>query len=223
MTNLIFDYDGTLHESIKIYAPAFRKAQKYLVSEGLTEEKDWAEDEISKWLGYNSDDMWNMFMPLLPRDIKDECSGMIGNEMIRLTQAGAARLYPNADIVLDCLKDKGYNLILLSNCKRRYMEAHVKHFNLDRYFAAFYCSEDFMFIPKHEIFNEVRLNHFGEYVVIGDRFHDMEIAQKHKLKSIGCSYGYGEKREISKASTIITKIEEIIPALANLQVVSNER
>ena len=32
--NIIFDYDGTLHNSIKIYGPAFRKAYEYLIKEG---------------------------------------------------------------------------------------------------------------------------------------------------------------------------------------------
>ena len=31
MKGVIFDYDGTLHESIRIYAPAFHRAYEYLV------------------------------------------------------------------------------------------------------------------------------------------------------------------------------------------------
>ena len=31
--NIVFDYDGTLHNSIKIYAPAFREAYNYLIDQ----------------------------------------------------------------------------------------------------------------------------------------------------------------------------------------------
>lgn len=45
MANLIFDYDGTLHESIHIYAPAFRKAQKYLLDKKLIEPITYTDDK----------------------------------------------------------------------------------------------------------------------------------------------------------------------------------
>ena len=32
MTNLIFDYDGTIHNSMLTYAPAFRDTMKWLVN-----------------------------------------------------------------------------------------------------------------------------------------------------------------------------------------------
>jgi len=34
---IFLDYDGTLHDSLKIYARAFKKAYAYLVKEGLAE------------------------------------------------------------------------------------------------------------------------------------------------------------------------------------------
>ena len=39
MKYIIFDYDGTLHNSIKIYKPAFLKAYDYLISNGYAKEK----------------------------------------------------------------------------------------------------------------------------------------------------------------------------------------
>ena len=71
MHSLIFDYDGTLHDSIKIYAPAFRQAYAYLVSLKLAEERTWTDGEISPWLGFSSRDMWNSFLPELPQFYKD--------------------------------------------------------------------------------------------------------------------------------------------------------
>ncbi|MCD8506009.1 MAG: hypothetical protein LRY37_02510 [Alkalibacterium thalassium] len=36
---IIFDYDGTLHDSSKIYIPAFKRAYDYLVKNNKAEEK----------------------------------------------------------------------------------------------------------------------------------------------------------------------------------------
>lgn len=80
MATLVCDYDGTFHESIKIYAPAFRKAYAYLVEEKEALERAWTDAEISRWLGYNSKEMWKQFMPELNEEKKQQCSEMIGRE-----------------------------------------------------------------------------------------------------------------------------------------------
>lgn len=40
MKNLLFDYDGTLHDCIRIYDPAFWLAYRYLVASGYAPERD---------------------------------------------------------------------------------------------------------------------------------------------------------------------------------------
>ncbi len=211
MTNLLFDYDGTLHNSIKIYAPAFRKAYAYLVENGLATSQEFSDQEISYWLGFTANDMWKSFLPDLPEEEKKKCGAMIGKEMIRLINTGMAELYPQAENILMKLKDQGYNLVFLSNCKRAYMEAHIKQFRLKHYFSGFYCSEDFGFIPKHEIFKTIKDNYSGDYIVIGDRFQDMEIAKMHNLPSVGCLYGYGTPDELQHATYKINNLSDILP------------
>lgn len=216
MKILIFDYDGTLHDSIKIYAPAFRLAYEHLVSFGMAVQRNWSDNEISHWLGFSSKDMWNEFMPDLPQEWKDRCSQMIGDKMLCFIQEGKAELYPHSLEVLQQLKTNGYRLIFLSNCKRNYMEAHIKQFKLDEYFSDFYCTESYNFIPKYEIFTFIKQKHSGDYIVIGDRFQDMEIAKKYNLKSIGCKYGYGDLDELVNASIVINNIIELTKTISFL-------
>lgn len=216
MTNLLFDYDGTLHNSIKIYAPAFRTAYTYLVDQGFADPKEFTDQEISHWLGFTADDMWRCFLPNLPEEEKKKCSAIIGKEMICFINKGMAELYPQAENTLQKLKDIGYHLIFLSNCKHAYMEAHMKQFRLDRFFCAFYCSEDYDFIPKHEIFKTIKASYSGDCIVIGDRFHDMEIAEKHDLQSVGCLYGYGAPNELQHATYRINNLSDMLPLLQNI-------
>lgn len=216
MANLIFDYDGTLHQSMLTYAPAFRATCKMLADMGYMPEKEYTDEEISYWLGFNSTDMWNNFLPDVPAEIKEKARVFLGENMGQRIENGEGALYPNAEDVLVELKEQGHILIFLSNCRVKYMERHSKVFRLDRFFDYFYCCEEFDFIPKYQIFRLFSLQHKGRFIVIGDRFHDIETAEKNGLKSIGCGYGYGKKGELSAADIIVGDITEIPDAVKKI-------
>ncbi len=218
MANLIFDYDGTLHQSMLTYAPAFRATCKMLADKGYIAEREFTDEEISYWLGFNSTDMWNNFLPDVPADVKENARIFLGQDMGQRVENGEGALYPHAEEVLAELKSQGHTLIFLSNCRVKYMERHSRVFRLQRFFDYFYCCEEFDFIPKYQIFRLFSLQHKGEFIVIGDRFHDIETAEKNGLKSIGCGYGYGKKGELSAADIIVDDITEIPKAVKNLLV-----
>ena len=213
MTNLIFDYDGTLHNSMLTYAPAFRDTMKWLSDNGYIAEKEYSDNEISCWLGFNSTDMWNSFHPELDPEIREKARLMLGRDMAERIDNGEGALYDGAEETLSELKKRGYTLIFLSNCRFHYLERHRRVFGLDRFFDHYYCCEAFDFIPKYEIFPKIAPAHKGNFIVIGDRFHDIETAVRNGLPSIGCSYGFGSPEELSGADIIVDSITGI-PAAA---------
>lgn len=97
-----------------------------------------------------------------------------------------------------------------------YMEAHRKVHCLDRFYCDFYCTEDFDFKSKPEIFTSIAKKHIGDFIIIGDRYLDIETAWKHNLKSIGCTYGYCEPHELDKADITVSEISEIPKAVEKL-------
>lgn len=210
---IFFDYDGTLHESIRLYAPAFRKCFEYLVSIGVAEDREWSDEEISVWLGYNKNEMWQAFMPELPDEIKSHAGKIIGYEMGVLTDNGLASLYDGTIEVLSYLKKKGYRLVFLSNCSNQYMNSHRKLFKLDQYFDAYYTAEEFNYIPKHEILSKVIGNYPKECVMVGDRDKDIEAGIKNSITTIGCSYGYGDSSELEAADYMLDDINRLIELL----------
>ena len=210
MTNLVFDYDGTIHNCLKIYKPAFLKACQWLKAHGYPVKDSYSDSEIGYWLGFTSTDMWAMFQPELPADQRDCCRHIIGESMAEELKKGNAELFPGAEKALTELKNDGYKLIFLSNCRIRYQQRHTENFGLDRWFDAFYNAEEYGFIPKHEIFRQqVKKDWQGDFIVIGDRFHDIETAVLNGVKSIGCGYGYGSPDELEKADIIICSVTEI--------------
>lgn len=207
MINLVFDYDGTLHDSMNIYAPSFRACCALMREEG-DNVREYTDEEIKRWIGMDVKSMWNEFRPDFPQEKKDRYGGFIGENMVKLINEGKAELYDGVPELLGELEER-YRLIFLSSCKRSYMQAHIRAFGLDRFFSGFYCTEDYGFAPKYKIFEHIKEKYDGDFTVIGDRYSDMETAEKFGLKSIGCLYGYGSEDELKNADIKVKSIEEL--------------
>ena len=132
---VFFDYDGTLHDSMHLYGPAFRRAYAALVTDGWAAPRTFSDEEIASWLGYSPAAMWASFMPELPEAIWQRASAAIGEEMRRLLAAGAGRLYPGAKAMLESLREEGCTLVFLSNCSGAYRDEHLAAFGLGGLFA----------------------------------------------------------------------------------------
>lgn len=213
---LFLDYDGTLHDCLRIYAPAFRTVWRELEGDGLQPPRHISDERITGWLGLSVQEMWDDFMPQLSREQQAHYGSRIGEEMFRLVQAGQATFYPGAEDALDALRTAGYRLVFLSNCPRDYMEAHRKHFWLDRWFDRYLCSGDFLGKAKWEIYQAVRGSLPGRHAVIGDRRSDMEVAAVFHLPAIGCRYGYGTAEELADATLCISDISELPQAVSTI-------
>ncbi len=211
--SIVFDYDGTLHDCIAIYAPAFRVAHGLLVERGLSEPGEWTDAEISRFLGLNPHDMWTSYNPALTAEQREWLIEVVAREMQRLQEAGHARLYEGIEEELARLVEAGYNLVFLSNCKEAYKELHRAHFGLDRFFSAYYTAEGVNNIPKHEAFSQFSGLFAGEWVVVGDRFHDLDIARVHGLAAVGCAYGYGSAEELAAANFVIDAPGQLADAI----------
>lgn len=216
MVNLLFDYDGTLHDSLQIYAPAFQAAYDRLAERGCVSPRVWSLSEIRQWIGLSPKEMWDRFQPDLPEEEKQAASILIGQRMLELIRAGRARLYPGVPEALDALRGEGYRLLLLSNCPVSYLQAHTDCFGLDRLFHGLYCGEQFGYRPKYEIFPELHARWGDSFIVIGDRAQDMEIAARNGPPAVGCLYGYGSQEELSAADLLIQSPSELCSAIRQL-------
>lgn len=206
---LFFDYDGTIHVSEKIYIPAFRKAQEFLMGNGHLTKKDLSDKEVTGFLGLIREEMWEEYMPGLSKDVQNQAGSIIGQEMENLVRRGKAELYPGALDTLRYLKSKGYSLVFISNCGINYLKNAKGAFSLEDVFDDFFTAEGFNYIPKEEILEKVYRRFPKEYLMIGDRKKDMDAGVKNQIKTIGCTYGYGTKEELKEADLLIDDIQEL--------------
>jgi len=206
---IIFDYDGTLHDSTANYIAAFKMAYNYLIENKKAVPRDWKDEEITKWLGYSSKDMWENFMPNLDAEHQATASKIIGETFLKKVLAKEVTLYTGALETLGYLRDKGYQLIFLSNCSEKYMNAHQHAFQLNQYFEKMYCTETFDYNAKFEIFELVKKQYKENFLVVGNRIQDFEIGHYHNLVSIGCNYGFGSEEELQQSDLRINNIQEL--------------
>lgn len=218
---LIFDYDGTIHNTMVIYEPAFRQCHSWLIKEGLAPAQEIRTEQIAGWLGMNSKDMWNSFLPQLPQEIKDAASSRVGDAMVAQILQHRAAWYPNADKVLDQLKADGYHMIVLSNCKISYREANWKEFSMSRWFDAFYDCETYGFAPKTEIIKEVQKQFAKPFIVIGDRSSDLACARSCGSPFIGCRYGFGQDGELDGSDLFADSVELLPQQIHSLTINSH--
>lgn len=215
--NIIFDYDGTLHNTKLIYGAALREAYKYLEEKKLVQPKEISDDLAASFLGFSPDETWNILAPGLNSQIKSEIIQLTGENMDMQIKAGKSQLYSGVENVLSALKNQGHRMYILSNCTEYYMESHRKGFNLDRFITGYYPAERYGYIPKPEIFNEIKKDaeknisstKTDDFIVIGDRFHDIQVAKIHNLHSVGCLYGFGSAEELADSEYLIDSIKQL--------------
>lgn len=209
INTIVFDYDGTIHDTSAVYIEAFKKNYAQLVREGYAQKREFRDGEITKWLGCTASEMWNTFMPSLPDAMKKRCSERVRAYMAELISAGKSRLYDGVKETLGALKAEGRQLVVLSNCAVGYMENHRRVFGLDSLFDGYFCAETYSFRPKYEIFEYIKKEYGGEYCMVGDRHHDFDAGRKNCSLTIGCAYGFGNDEELKGADVVIGSIREL--------------
>ncbi|MBR2511707.1 MAG: HAD family hydrolase [Firmicutes bacterium] len=231
---LIFDYDGTINETMKIYMPGVRKAVGWLIEDcGIKVERP-ADEKIASWLGMNMDDMWADFLPGLDNELKMKAAHMVGKVMLEKTIAHEAAWYDGMEETLDGLKARGYDMAVLSNCGILYAQTQWEVFGMDRWFDAFFQCESFDNAPKEEIMKAIALDyekaaehtpvkssggpagHDRDFILIGDRDSDLYAAKGAAAPFIGCAYGYAAPGELDEADVSAGTPADILKAVAVL-------
>lgn len=196
---LIWDYDGTLHETMRVYKPAIAAVVQWLRDEHGVPVEMPSDARISSWLGMSTAAMWEDFAPQLPEPLKKEAGAYVGQRMKEETLAGHGGWYPGAARMLDGLKAAGYSMAVLSNCDAAYAALNWEVWGMERWFDTFYDCGSFGFISKADVLERIsgELRHDRGFVVIGDRASDLEMARRVGARFIWCAYGYGTREEMA--------------------------
>ncbi|WP_455663361.1 HAD-IA family hydrolase [Pradoshia sp.] len=125
-------------------------------------------------------------------------------------------VYPGVRQLLKLLIEKEYILVIATSKPSIYAERIVSHFGLESYFDRIIGSQlDGGRSNKTEIIQHTMslYPHImpTDFIMVGDRMHDIIGAQNAAIDSIAVLYGYGSEAELrhSKPSFLAKSIEEL--------------
>lgn len=221
MINLVFDYDGTIHDPVRIFAPAFKDTFGKYIAEHGGKPEEWTDRRIASWFGVSMDIMYADISPYVEKEKLGELMDAMSINVRARMFSDERTLYSGAEEMMSELKKCGFHMILFSKCDRQHIERQRRALPLDYYFDDIFCTGDFgdAGTDKALVFPKIELLFSGHYIIIGDRKQDMDIAQSCGFPSIGCAYGYGGEDELIGATAVAENISDI-PLLVN-EIISN--
>lgn len=114
------------------------------------------------------------------------------------------RIYPGADLLIKNLYKAGRKSALATTKPEVYARRILDHFGLTEFFTFIAGSRlDGSMTDKHllieHVIGNIGVSNRDEYVMCGDRQHDIIGARSSKIMSIGVLYGYSKPGELENA------------------------
>lgn len=126
------------------------------------------------------------------------------------------KLYSAIPLLLDCLRKQQYTLVVATSKPTVFSEQILNYFDIDKYFDLVVGSNlDGTRSSKTEIIQYIiqkyNENSLDDFVMIGDRKHDIIGANNAGIDSIGVTYGYGSLKELndSNPTHIVNRVDGI--------------
>lgn len=139
-------------------------------------------------------------------------------ERYKVKAAVESKLYDGVKEMLSELKKRGKKIAIASSKPQKFVEDIAKYHGIDIYFD-FVSAESFKssdHSSKKDLI-EACIEFFGDsdksnYIMIGDRFYDIDGAKQVGLESAGAIYGFGTEKELTEAGAthLLYKIEDIL-------------
>lgn len=207
---VIFDLDGTLFQTDKVWVEAIQEAQRELgleVSDAETITSHF--NEPPRKVIYN-----------LARSEDDE---LIGEFYAKILEIGEplilkkGRLYPGISEVLDELEAQGFEMYLCTNASKEYAEYILANFGIDSFFSRLASGEDYDG-DKQELVRGF-MQGCSTAVMVGDRSQDFLAARACNIPSIGVSYGFGGA-EVYQADYVADSASGILTFIKRIDIFS---
>ncbi len=214
---LVFDWDGTLVDSIERIVTSLQFASKQTLDVQLSESQ--ARDVIG--LG-----LTEAIARLHPELDKQQHS----TELNRIADAYRqhylhentvpAPLFNGVNQLLDELRNDGYTLAISTGKSRAGLEQSINEHRLAEYFTTTRCASENKSKPHPEMLHQIldELNFSAKQtLMIGDSEHDLKMASNANMQSIGVTHGVHDAATLSKHKplTCLTDITELSTFLSH--------
>ena len=196
---LVFDFDGTIADSKKLYISSiYHSARKY----GYHLSNAFIEKNLGPKLDAS---LFNMKIKRNAEKIAAEVNSFVTKK------AKTLKLCPYVIETLKKIRKKRIKTVLITNSTRPFIRAFMKKYPIRKYFNTILGAEDFLF--KEEAFRKLfRQYHVKpkEAVYIADKVKDAKIAKSlntHILIVLACSW---DKKKFKNEPYLVKDFRSII-------------
>ena len=177
---VIFDVDGTLHDTFAWWAPVIRAGvQRFAEQEGL-EIAPPTEREAEAVVGMKDAGVWAPFLPEGHKDRWLDLRAVVLPMEVEEVSRGVDYLFAGVRQLLPHLREQGVKVALASNCRSEYMAAMMEGQGLRELTDWQFCLDSARVETKTDMLREAQRAAAAERVVmVGDREPDHEAAVAH--------------------------------------------
>ena len=198
---LIFDWDGTLSDSLSRIAFCMQRAAEDCDLEPL------AEQQVHEIVGLGLREALQQLYPLLDDDaliasvIERYSHHFVNNDQV------PSPFYPYVMESLQAFRDQGYQLAVATGKSRRGLNRVLKEKGLEGFFHGSRCADETRSKPHplmiNELLAEFRLQP-NRAVMVGDTEYDMEMAQRAGVPRLAVSYGAHSRDRLQRYQPFAT-------------------
>ena len=214
---LVFDWDGTLVNSIERITTSLQFASKHAVDVSLSETQ--ARDVIG--LG-----LMEAISKLHPEFHVEQHAKELNTIADAYRQhylydnTVPAPLFDGVEQLLNELRNEGYTLAISTGKSRAGLEQSINEHKLADYFSTTRCAGENKSKPDPEMLHEIlrELNFSADQtVMIGDSEHDLKMACNANMQSIGVTHGVHDATTLNKHKplTCLADITELSTYLSH--------
>ncbi len=191
---LIFDFNGTICDDVALSLKIINKLLfKYKIRSELTlnEYKRIFTFPVSEYylkLGFKEVDLNN---------ISKEWYNLY------LKNFKSIKIYKGLREFIIKAKEKDYTIVILSACEIKLLNDSLDYLGIKDEFDLVLGINDIYANSKMKLAREFIKNNKGEYYLVGDTLHDLEIARMINAKCYLVTYGHNSKEVLSKKHDLI--------------------
>lgn len=199
---VIFDMDGTLWDASAQIVLSWNKTIDGFpqIWEEITLERLQAE------LGKPMDAIAVSLFPWLSYERAVELMEICAEDENRYLGTYGAVLYEGLEDTLKILC-REYDLYIVSNCQKGYIEAFLRYYGFEKYFCDLECYGNTLQGKSSNIRRLMERNHISSAIYIGDTQGDADACADAKIPFVFAAYGFGDVKKEDMFSQINTLLE----------------
>ncbi len=206
---VIFDMDGTLWDSTKSIKECWNKLGKKIFGPYFS----LSLEDIRSQMGKTMDEILLSVVPLNEKEekIKEFKDTFLSFELSYLKDGHPGILYPNEEETFKELVDMGYEIYIVSNCQKGYIECYLEAYpKLSEYIKGHLCWGDTLLEKRGTIRKIMEDNNIDKAVYVGDTSFDEIETKAAKLPFIFASYGFGKAISPNESISNLKELPSIV-------------